>query len=412
MVHGEDLGYGVYASPGADGELTVMSPRLDLPWRTAVGQVPGTAVLWGGSSFEVVGRIEAGSGARWTLRRWDEPTAMRNVFTLDRDSVRDVAANAEAEARNRRARVWTLLLLPVLGFAPAVLQKKWANEWGFAADRATLASAIIEMLVGAVGTIQMAAAAFGANFFIPPLLAVPGPLLFLFGAARLAMVFGDGEPVGSPIGAPFMLFAPKAEAEARHTAPTTRLFEEDGRKLVLASPILRRDWDRDGLLRYRDGLFRLERIEQEGRFWIYHFERGAGAGEGERALQLRPPTAAPVPSKALESAPPSFLRTMLMTAVLTLGPAADQERWAAAQGIKAVWLTMMGAGAELIGGIANLSNDLGNSHSLLIVLDFYLVGEGLLRLGSALAGRPMGSVFGWLLRPLYRRHLPPNTSNQ
>jgi hypothetical protein len=103
---------------------------------------------------------------------------------------------------------------------------------------------------------------------------------------------------------------------------------------------------------------------------------------------------------------------MLMTAVVTLGPAADQERWAAAQGIKAVWLTIIGAGAELIGGIANLHNDLGHSHSLLILLDFYLVGEGLLRLGSALVGRPMGSVFGWMLRPLYRKYLPSDTSNQ
>ena len=34
------------------------------------------------------------------------------------------------------------------------------------------------------------------------------------------------------------------------------------------------------------------------------------------------------------------------------------------------------------------------------------LGEGLSRLGSAFIGRPMGSVFGWLLRPLYRRHLP------
>jgi hypothetical protein len=403
---GEDLGHGVYASPGAGGELMVSSPRLDLPWRAAEGQVPGTAVLWRGQSFEVVGRMDAGSGARWTLRRWDEPTAMRSVFNLDREYVGDLAAKAEAEVRNRRTRVSTVILLPVLGFAPAAVQKKWANEWGFAADRATLVSAIIELLVGAAGTVQMAAAAFGADFFMPPLLAFPGPVLFIFGAARLAMVFGDGEPVGSPIGAPFLLFAPKTAAEPQQARPTVSLFEEDGGRLVLASPILRRDWDRDGLLRYRDGLFRLERIEQEGRFWVYHFERGADGGEGERVLQLRPPAVEPLQKKEVAPAPPSFLRTMLMTAAMTLGPAADQERWASEQGIKALWLTALGAVAELIGGVANLNNDLGSAHPLLILLDFYLVGEGLVRLGSALAGRPMGSVFGWLLRPLYRRHLP------
>jgi hypothetical protein len=409
---GEELGHGVYASPGAGGELTVTSPRLDLPWRAAEGQVPGTAVLWGGHSYEVVGRTEAGSGARWTLRRWDQPTAMRNVFRLDRESVHHVSERAETELRNRRARVGTLFLLPILGFAPAAIQKKWANEWGFAADRATTISAILEILAGGAGTIQLAATAFGADFFIPPLLAVPGPLLFVFGAARLAMVFGDGEPVGSPLGTPFLLLAPKTEAEPERTTPTVRLFEEDEGTLVLASPILRKDWDRDGLLRYRDGLFRLDRTEQEGRFWVYHFERGADGGGGERALQLRPPAAVALPSKVVESAPPSFVRTMLMTAAMTLAPAADQKRWAAEQGINAIWLTALGAVAELIGGVANLNKDLGNSHPLLIVFDFYLVGEGLVRLGSSLAGRPMGSVFGWILRPLYGRYLPPDTSSQ
>lgn len=388
------------------------SPRLDLPWRIAEGQVPGTAVLWSGHSYEVVGRIDAGSGARWTLRRWDEPTAMRNVFNLDHESVRDIAAKAAIEVRNRRARVWTVFLLPILGFAPAALQKKWGNEWGFAADRATLISAVIEMLAGAAGTVQLAAAAFGADFFIPPLLAFPGPVLFIFGAARLVMVFGDGEPVGSPVGAPFLICAPKTEAEPHQTTPTVRLFQEERGGLVLASPIVRRDWDRDGLLRYRDGLFRLKRVEQEGRFWVYHFERGANGGEGERALQLRPPAAAPPRQNTVDPAPPSFLRTMLMTAAMTLGPAADQERWAGEQGINAVWLTVLGAAAELIGGVANLNNDLGSSDPLLILLDYYLVGEGLVRLGSALGGRPMGSVFGWILRPLYRKHLPPGTSSR
>ena len=150
--------------------------------------MPGTAVLWCGQSFEVVGRMPAGSGVRWTLRSWDEPSAMRNVFTLNRESVQDIADRTENEVRNRRARGWTLVLLPVLGLAPAVLQKKWANEWGFAAGRATMVSATLEMLAGTVGTVQLVAAAVGAVFFMPLALALPGPLLFVFGIARLAMV--------------------------------------------------------------------------------------------------------------------------------------------------------------------------------------------------------------------------------
>ncbi len=404
--HGEDLGHGVYASPGPGGELTVTSPRLDLGWKAAEGRVPGTAVLWREQSYEVAGRIAAGKGAQWTLRVWNEQSAMRNVFKLSRDSIQELADRAVTEKRNRRARGWTLLALPLLGFAPAALQKKWANEWGFAADRATLLSAIIEMLAGAAGTVQLAAAAFGADFFMPPFLALPGPLLFVFGAARLAMVFGDGEPVGSPLGAPLLLFVPDPVSEPDRSTPSLRLFEDSQGVLELESPILRQDWDRDGLLRFRGGLFRLDVVEQQGRSWLYRFKRDDRRGEEERLLRLKPHCAA-APARVERAAPPSFLRTMLMTAALTLGPASDQKRWAAELGIHALWLTLMGSVAELVGGIANLQEDLGMAQSWLVAFDLFLVGEGLLRLGSVLMGRPMGSVFGWALRPLYRRHLPP-----
>ena len=110
----------------------------------------------------------------------------------------------------------------------------------------------------------------------------------------------------------------------------------------------------------------------------------------------------------MDSEPPSFLRTMLTTAAVTLGPRSDQELWGAHLGMRPIWLTMMGAAAELAGGLVNLRSDLASAGLGILVLDFFLVGEGLLRLGSVATGRPMGSVFGWILRPLYRRSLPPN----
>jgi hypothetical protein len=410
-VHGEDLGHGVYASPGSGGELTVTSPRLEFPWRIAEGQVPGTAVLWRGQSFEVVGRVAAGNGARWVLSSWDEPTTMRNVFRLDRESVQGAFDDAQKDVRDRQSRGWTLLALPVLGFAPAALQKKWANDWGFAASQATMMSAVIEMVVGAAGTVQMIAAAFGTAFFMPWILAFPGPVLFMSGSLRLARVFGDGEPIGSPIGVVFLPWVPKDQPREESLTPTLRSFEESEGTLALVSPILRRDWDRDGSLRYRDQYFRLETVEQEGRSWVYRFIRVSRRGPEEHPLSLKPPMAAAPEDRQVES-PPSFLRTMLMTAAMTLAPASDQRRWAEELGTRAIWFTILGGLAELVGGFVNLRSDLGSQPSLLALVDFYLVGEGLLRFGSALAGRPMGSVFGWLLRPLYRKHLPPESGTQ
>lgn len=409
---GEDLGHGVHASPGAGGELTVTSPRLDLGWRVAEGRVSGTPVLWGNHSFEVVGRVEIGQGARWTLQRWDEASAMRGVIKLERETVQEMADRAGAEVRGRRTRISTLLLLPLLGLAPARVQKKWTDGWGFDPERATQVSAICEVLVGAVGIIQVATRGFGGEPFMPAWLAYLGVVFFASGVVRLALVAADGEPVGSVVGLPLLLVAPKPRALGPVDAPVVRSFDEAGGHLVLVSPVYRRDWDRDGLLQYRGGFFRLDRVEQEGRSWVYLFTRVDHDGGTERILRLMPPTSSVPPPTAVEPASPSFLRTMLVTAAVTLGSASDQQRWAGELGIRAVWLTVIGAGAELVGGIANLQDDLGSAQSLLILLDFFLVGEGLLRLGSALVGRPMGSVLGWVLGPLYRRHLPPDTSNQ
>jgi hypothetical protein len=403
---GEDLGHGVYVSPGIDGELTVTSPRLDLGWRAAHGQVPGTAVLWGERSYEVAGRAEVGRGDRWTLRRWDEAAAMRGVFKLERESILEIADQAAAEIRGARTRKSTALMLPVLGLAPARLQKKWTDDWGLNSERATQISAICEILFGAVGIIQVAASAFGGEAFIPSWLAYLGVVLFASGCVRLTLVAADGEPVGSFLGLVLLPMAPRPTPAAPEIAPAVRSFGEDA-ELVLESPVHRRDWDRDGVLPFRGDFFRLERAEHEGRSWVYLFARVDHDDGKERVLRLAPPSSPPPPSPAADSVPPSFLRTTLVSAAVMLGPASDQLRWSAELGIRALWLTVVGAGAELVGGLSNLQHDVGSAQPFLVLLDFFLVGEGLLRLGSASIGRPMGSVFGWILRPLYQRHLPP-----
>jgi hypothetical protein len=408
--HGEGLGHGVFASPSTGGELIVTSTRHDLGWRPAEGKTPGTAVMWQGRPYEVVDRFEAGQGERWVLRGWNEATAMRRVFKLDADSVSEIAERSVSEVRGKRVRRSTFLLVPLLGLAPARVQKQWADEWAFNAGRATVVSAMLEMLVGAMGIVQLAAAAFGGEFFMPRVLALPGPLLFAVGFARLAMVFADGEPVGSPIGLPFLLLAPKPMLKSDKPMPTLRSFDETNGVLELVSPILRRDWDRDGTLRFRNQTYRLRKTSQEGRSWVSLFERCEGGEDPGRELRLAPPVEAKYLPRRAQSKPPAILVTTLVTAGVTLGPRRDQELWGKHLGIHPMWLTLMGSTAELVGGVANLKNDLGPEASLLVFLDFFLVGEGLLRTGSALSGRPLGSLFGLILRPLYHRWLPDEKS--
>jgi hypothetical protein len=333
---------------------------------------------------------------------------MRSVFPLERESIREIVDQVAAEARGARTRKLTVLLLPLLGLTPSGLQKRWADGWGLNAERATQISAVCEILFGSVGIIQVAASPFGGEKFIMPTwLAYLGVFLFATGLARLALVAADGEPVGSVLGLALLPMTSRRIPAAPENAPSVRSFDQAARALVLVSPIHRRDWDRDGVLPFRGRVFRLDRAEHQGPSWVYFFVRVDPDDGMDRILRLASPPTPQPPSPAADSAPPSFLRTMLVSAAVTLGLASDQERWSAELGVRAVWLTIVGAGAELVGGIANLQRDFGPTHQFLALFGFFLVCEGLLRLGSAFIGRPMGSVFGWILRPLYRRFLPP-----
>lgn len=252
---GEDLGHGVFVSPGLGSELTVTSPRLALEWREATGQVPGTAVMWRERSYEVVGRTKVGRGARWTLQPWDETAAMRGVFKLECKSVQNIADQAAAAVRSMRTRKSTALLLPLLGLAPARLQKKWADDWGLNPERATQVSAICEILFGALGIIQVAARAFGGETFMPAWLAYFGVVLFASGCIRLALVAADGESVGSVLGLVLLPMTPRPKPAAPETAPAVQSFDQDAGTLILVSPVHRRDWDRDGVLPFRGDIF-------------------------------------------------------------------------------------------------------------------------------------------------------------
>ncbi|MFV2073527.1 MAG: hypothetical protein ACC742_12850 [Thermoanaerobaculales bacterium] len=79
-------------------------------------------------------------------------------------------------------------------------------------------------------------------------------------------------------------------------------------------------------------------------------------------------------------------------------PAALQRQWGNDWTFPAETATRTSAIAEIAVGL------LGTAQ--LILLDFFLIGEGTLRLIALATGRPVASVFGLLLRPFYRRWLP------
>lgn len=408
--HGESLGHGVFVMPVPDGELLVVSPHLALGWRVAAGRIPGTAVMWRDSAYEVAARGAMRSGDRWTLRPWPGEAAMRDVVALDAAAVTTLAQQAEEARRRARARGISLLLLPLVGLAPAAVQRELSERWGFSAETATWVSAIAEILAGSLGLVQGLALAFGGDWFLPPWLhwwVVIGPLACVEGVIRVRLAAALQEPFGSVIGLPLRIIGSTPTPPELHAGPEARLVDESAGVLELVSPEYRPDWHHDGVLPFRGRGYRLDRCDREGRSWVYRFVSCEGpVSEGVESLRLRPPARAFRPTRGAAKKPPSIAGIALVTAAVTLGPRADQKRWAAYLEIRPLWLTVAGATAELVGGIVNLGRDLQTGTPILLIVDFVLVGEGLLRLGSAASGQPIGSVFGWLLRPLYLRRLP------
>jgi hypothetical protein len=231
-----------------------------------------------------------------------------------------------------------------------------------------------------------------------------GVYFFGEGIVRLILVFSDSEPVGSLLGAAVSLFERKREpVRAPVTAPTVQLFDENEGVVELCSPILRRDWEKPCVLTYRDEDHVLDGTRQLGKNWIYRFRRLEESDERlPGRLRLNPPPAKR--DQVVRDEAPGFLKTVLLNIVCTMAPARFQERCAWWVGMRAIWFTVAGAVAELVGALANLR---AGVDGVVVLLNLYFLVEAVSRLAFVVFKRqPLGSVFGLALTPVLERVLP------
>ena len=225
-----DLGFGVRLVPLTAGALQLRSTELELPLTARSGRTPGSAIIWEGAPFEVVAVARVRSSQVWTLRPWPDQEAMRGVIGLDPNWL-ETLSSRQRDARRESRRRWLLLpLTPFLGLAPAQLQRRWQSNWGFPASAGTFLSALGEIAVGTLGVVQFLAAGFGVGWFLPWCLrwmVVVGPVLFVVGLVRLVSVFGHGEPVGSPLGLPFLVLR-RTDPDPGPDSHRPRRFEGEG----------------------------------------------------------------------------------------------------------------------------------------------------------------------------------------
>ena len=406
---GRDFGSGVRVVPGDGNGLVVLAASVDFSWRPRQDGRPGSVVMIDGDSYEVTEHQPWRRGGRWSLEPWVGEDVMRVIFTLDETSVAGVVEAARSSDTAVRLRPWMVGLAPLLGFAPASWQRRWRDAWGFPAAMATWTSAVVEMLVGAVGVFELvASSAGGVSVFpwIPRPLTFFGLYLFVEGIARLAQVFADSEPVGTLFGSAVSFFErPKKPAAQPVHAPDVRFHDRESGSLELASPIQRRDWEEPGLLPFRGETFAMVRLRRLGESWIYLFSRVEVTDDWNgRRLRLALPRTRPVKRSFADA--PGLAKTVMLTIACTLAPGRFQERWGWQIGVRATWFTIIGAGVEMIGGVSNLGSGAG-AQPIELALNLFFVVEAVARLAwVVLRGRPLGSLIGWPLSPLLDRVLP------
>lgn len=159
--------------------------RVRVPGRPSLRpEFPGSCVTLGERDYEVVEAREGPEGTLYLLEPWPSHHVRRDRFAYGPELVRRARALREAEERARRARRWSLVLLPLLGALPEAWQRTQAERLGLDPRQATLLSAVIEVASGLL-------LAFGAGAVGPAaLLLVPGSVR-LVGAAIAGDVAGQ-----------------------------------------------------------------------------------------------------------------------------------------------------------------------------------------------------------------------------
>lgn len=150
-----------------------------------------------------------------------------------------------------------------------------------------------------------------------------------------------------------------------------------------------------------EGVLRLYRIAVESEVTGSLLLAPLGVGtRGRRPRPERPPVPAERGGRTPE---PGLFAVTLKTAYACLARREYQEAWAEKLAVWPGSLTMLGAGAELLGGMVNLARHGGDVPPLLW-LDLFFVVEGTVRLMVlAATGRPVGSLLALPLEPLAER---------
>lgn len=383
------LGGGVTVEESPAGELVVKSRSLELPWREGSSVLPGTAVLWREQLWEARSVTRADTGETWELPPWPETEVVRNSDQLDSVRIAELEAAVVREESARRTRDILMPLLPLIGALPRQVQDRLAANFNLPVGLATVISAIVEAAAGFVLFFVLRSGAWTP----PPALAwiiLFSPAMVLEGFVRMWFGLTQDEPIGSFVALPLVLFV-RTPGQTVKTMegyrPCVHRLDDETGALELTTEEPRWDWAVDGILRFRQKLYRLvERSSREGRS-LYLFD--PVSEDAEATLTLMPP---PRPAQVRQRGR-GFGAEIMRFMLGSFAPRDVQEALTADMKVPGRLLTFVSASMQVIGGAVNLSGASGGDP--MVLFDIGLIGEGLFRLVWAVASQaPVGSVLG------------------
>ncbi len=386
--HIHDLGHGVTVEERLGDELKVTSTMVGLEWRPTAGQFVGTAVTWHDRLFEVRSVEQSDDGDRWCLVPWPNGEVARNIDQLDTDRIENLVGETAFIKKSRSVRFALILLSPVAGLMPSSWQQHWEREYNVPGSRATILSALVELGFGSVWIVLPG----------PGLLKFFGWFLFAEAMIRLWFALTQSEPMGSFLTAPLGWIMPSESKMATEQAQRMEVvrWTQGGPEMALAMSALREDWPIDGVLRFRDSLFRLIEKELGKNRVTYHFE--TVPEDTPVTLSLAPPAH----QEHQRDRGRGFTADAGRFVLLSFAPRRYQEQLTPDLNLGIRTLTWISAGAELFGGAVNLLG--AGPQDALVVLDLLFVVEGAWRLIRAtVTGLPVGSVLGLPFISVYER---------
>jgi len=198
-----DLGYGVEYRRKED-VIRILSRRISLPWQSSDPATTGTAVYFEEEVWEAkfLGKNE--QGELWELTPWPAGEIIRHQENLSSEDLRVLMDGKCRHKNHRKQRNLLLLLMPFTGLLPESLQKMMEDDYGIQGDRATMLSALPELL-GAPVAIRLVSGC-GEPPFPVPLILLFGFYFSLEGLFRLGYGLGLQRALGSILTLPLALF--------------------------------------------------------------------------------------------------------------------------------------------------------------------------------------------------------------